>query len=485
VSVKVGSAPFLWVMPLAVYLSTFIVSFAPRFRNSLSRLNMWVPDGLLAVFPLAATTVVAPPGLNWVLIGAHLLLLWAGALLCHTRLAQTRPAPEHLTEFYFWIALGGVLGGVFTAILAPNLFATVLEYPLLVLAVPFFRVSKVSRADFFTPVLIGAAMVAAWAILRWTRLDSNTEAAAFVHTALVFAAYKLKDQTPRFALAFAVLMIGYTLILPGYFEAGDRVHAARNFFGVKSVIDEPESRLRKLLHGDTIHGIESTDPDKAGQPLSYYYPGGAVSDVIQAMRGRAVPQRFGVLGLGAGTMASYADADHHITFFEIDPAVESIARRYFSFVHRCGPDCNVVLGDGRFQLSHEPSSAFDLLLLDAFSSDSVPTHLVSREALQMYLEKLKPHGLLLFHVSNRYLDIEKLVGALVADAGLIAYSRFDDAADLRELGKASAHYVVAARGAEDFSGLSHQGAWHQVAVSTDFQAWSDDYSSLLGLIRLR
>src|SRR5262249_34230166 len=161
-------------------------------------------------------------------------------------------------------------------------------------------------------------------------------------------------------------------------------------------------RLRKLLHGDTTHGIESTDPKRVGQPLSYYYPGGAVSDVIEMMRGRRRAQRLAVLGLGAGTMAAYADATHRMTFYEIDPAVEAVARKYFTFLGQCGSNCDVVMGDGRLQLAREPDASFDLILLDAFSSDSVPTHLLSLEALEIYLAKLKQDGVLLFHVSNRY-----------------------------------------------------------------------------------
>ena len=235
-------------------------------------------------------------------------------------------------------------------------------------------------------------MAALWVIFRASHLDSVTEAVAFAHVALVWVLFMLRKQPQRFAWAFAVLMIAYTIILPGYVEGANRVFAERNFFGVKRVLDEPATHLRKLLHGDTTHGIESTEAGRVGQPLSYYYPGGSVSDVMDVIRGRGSSQRIAVLGLGAGTMASYADATHHVTFFEIDPSIEPIARQYFTFLSRCGVNCDVVVGDGRLRLAHEPDNSIDLLLLDAFSSDSVPTHLVSREALKMYLAKLKPAG---------------------------------------------------------------------------------------------
>jgi SAM-dependent methyltransferase len=442
-----------------------------------------IPVVLLAVFPLVAAGVVAPPGLNWIVIGLHLLLLYCGALLCHTRLAESRPDPEHLTEFYFWIALGGVLGGVFTATLSPLLFNSVLEYPLIVATLPFFRVGPREPLDFRIPVLLSVAILLTWIIFRFTHLDSDTTSVALVYTSMVFIGYKMKNQVLRFALAFAVFILSCAFILPGYIEGANRTYATRNFFGVKKVLDDPAAHLRTFLHGDTIHGIESTESDRAGQPLSYYYLGGSVSDVIEVMRARNKPQRFGVLGLGTGTMASYADAAHRVTFFEIDPSVEPIARNFFTFLPRCGANCDVLIGDGRLQMERTADGSFDLLLLDAFSSDSVPTHLLSREALGLYLRKLKPDGMLLFHVSNRYLNVERLVSALISDAGLVAYTRFDDAGDLRKMGKSSANHVVAARHSEDLEGIGKRPGWNRVVPPPDFQAWTDDYSNMLSLIR--
>jgi len=203
------------------------------------------------------------------------------------------------------------------------------------------------------------------------------------------------------------------------------------------------------------------------------------------LRARKTPQRFAVIGLGAGSMAGYGDATHHVTFYEIDPSIEIIAREYFSFLPRCGSNCDVVIGDGRLQLSREPDGTFDLLMLDAFSSDSIPTHLVSQEAMQTYLAKLAPGGILLFHVSNRYLDVEKLASALVSDAKLAAYSRFDDAGELRKAGKTSTQHVVAARDVADFGDLGNHPEWRPVGRPADFQTWTDDYSNLLSLIRWR
>jgi SAM-dependent methyltransferase len=486
IAANIGSVPFLWIVPLALYLLTFVFAFARRFRAGSNRVSRLIPAVLLIAFPLVAAGVVAPPGLNWIVIGAHLILLYCGALLCHTRLAESRPGAEQLTEFYFWVALGGVLGGLFTATLAPMLFKTVLEYPLLVALVPFFRRSEEKdslRSDLIFTVIFACIIAATWIVFRFARLDSSTETLALAHTAFFFIAYKLKNHGRRFGLVFGVLLFAYTLILPGYIEGANRVFVSRNFFGVKKILDDPATHLRKLLHGDTVHGIESTDPSRMGQPLSYYYPDGSVSNVIDTLRARGKPQRFGILGLGAGSMAAYGDATHHVTFYEIDPSVEPIARQYFTFLSHCGPNCDVITGDGRLQLAREPDGSFDFLLLDAFSSDSVPTHLLSREALQMYVSKLTPDGVLMFNVSNRYLDVAKLVSALVSDAGLAAFSRFDDAGELRKLGKSSAQHIVAARKAEDLQRIGSRPGWVKVERPAGFQPWTDDYSNLLSLIR--
>jgi len=483
IAANLASAPFLWIVPLAIYLVTFILAFARRLRVTSARVSRLIPVVLLATFPVVAAGVVAPPGLNWIIIGGHLVLLYCGALLCHTALAESRPGPQHLTEFYFWIALGGVLGGVFTATIAPAAFKTVLEYPLIVATLGFFRTGKNEKPNWLVPALFGAAILVIWIVFRATGLDSSTEAAALAHTSFLFVCYKLKDHVQRFATAFAILIIAYSFILPDYIEGANRAYVGRNFFGVKKVLDEPDTHLRKFLHGDTLHGIESTDPARAGKPLSYYYPDGSVANVVEMLRERGPQQRFGVVGLGSGTMAAYADAGHHVTFYEIDPSIEPIARQYFTFLNRCGSNCDVVIGDGRLQLVRADNESFDLLMLDAFSSDSVPTHLVSREALELYLSKLARDGILLFHVSNRFLDVERLVSSLVIDRGLVAFSRFDDAGELRKEGKSSANHLVAARRLEDLGPIAANPNWKRVTRPTDFQLWTDDYSNLLSLIR--
>jgi spermidine synthase len=483
ISADLASVPFLWAIPLAIYLLTFILAFARRGSVSSARISALMPIVLLAMFPLIAGGLSASAGLNWILIGGHLLLLFCGALLCHTALAERRPDPEHLTEFYFWIALGGVLGGIFTATLAPLMFKSVFEYPLLVAMLAWFRATKHRKERPVIPIIFGLAMFAGWSVFRATGADTKTEALALAHTALIFACYKFRDHLQRFAFSFAILILGYAWIMPPYIEHADRIYTERNFFGVKKVLEDRKTHLRTLLHGSTIHGIESRDPARMGQPLSYYHSSGNVGEVMNMLRSRAKPQRMGVIGLGSGSMAAYAGPDLHVVFYEIDPSVEKLARDYFTFLPRCMANCDVQVGDGRLKLAQTQDASFDLLMLDAFSSDSIPVHLMSKEALQLYLAKLRPDGILLFHTSNRYLDVDKLVFALISDAGLVGFSRYDEAGELRQEGKTNSSHVVAARHVEDLGVFATRPGWTQVIKPTDFQPWTDDYSNLLELIR--
>jgi len=479
---NLAAAPFLWILPLATYLLTFIVAFSQFLKVGSDRVSRLVPAVLLTLFPVVCADVIAPPGLNWALIFLHLCLLFVGALLCHTKLAESRPHSQHLTEFYFWVALGGVLGGVFTATISPLVFRTVLEYPLLVAVLAFLRTSpdkdyKTTDADWNYPALVAVAITIIWLLFRQTNIDTDVTIPALVHTGFVFVAFKFRHRPVRFALTLLILMIAYNITLPQYAESAERVSVTRNFFGVKKVLRS--GRFLSLMHGDTTHGVEDTA--KPGLPISYYHPTGTMGQIMNSI-GRPLGH-VAVLGLGTGTMAGYIAPDRRITFFDIDPQVEVIARKYFSFLSKCGADCNVVIGDGRLELQRFPPHSFDMLMMDAFSSDSIPAHLISREAVQMYLSKLAPDGILLIHVSNRYLNVQKLAEQLVIDAGLVAFQRSESAGELSKEGKSSTNHVIAARQIEHLGQIPEMPGWNRVTEAPGIAVWTDDYSSLLELMR--
>ena len=479
---NLASAPFLWILPLAIYLLTFIVAFAPSLHMSSVRVSRLISVVLLGVFPLVAADIIAPPGLNWILIAVHLVLLYVGALLCHTRLAESRPHPQHLTEFYLWMSVGGVLGGLFTATLSPMIFNTVLEYPLIVVALAFLRVPeqkdyKPVDADWNYPALVAGAITIVWVVFRKTNIDADVSVPALVHTSLLFVAYQFRTRPIRFALTLAIMMVAYNITLPQYIEGAERVSVTRNFFGVKKVLKK--GTFMSLLHGDTTHGMENTD--HPGVPTSYYHLSGTMGHIMNQM-GRPLP-RVGVLGLGIGTMAGFITPERHITFFDIDPQVETIARTYFGFLPQCDKDCTVLTGDGRLEVNRLPDNSFDMLMLDAFSSDAIPSHLMSREAIQMYLTKIAPDGILLIHVSNRYLSVDKLAIQLVLDAGLVAFQRMDTPGEFLKEGKSSTNHVIAARRIEDLGNLPSLPGWKRVTEAPGVRVWTDDYSSILDLVR--
>jgi SAM-dependent methyltransferase len=322
------------------------------------------------------------------------------------------------------------MGGIFAAIAAPMLFSSIFEYPLLLAAAVFFRE--------------GAGR------MRW-----------IVSTAL------------------AGLILGYALYLPAQLgEKGETVHISRNFYGVKKVVDDGDQR--KLLHGDTLHGLERRGAGEAGEPMSYYHREGPLGNVMKTIEPRP-ESHVGVIGLGAGSIAAYASPSRRVTFFEIDPDVERIATQFFTFLGRCSASCEVITGDGRLALARFPDSEFDLLVLDAFSSDAIPAHLLSREALALYVSRLKPDGMLLFHVSNRYLKVKDLAAALVTDAKMPGLFRVDR--DDGPPGKSDSIYVAAALSMDALAALRSLPTWEAVSPPPNIRVWTDDYSSLMELLR--
>jgi spermidine synthase len=490
ITVNLGSFPFLWVAPLGLYLLTFVLAFARKLRLPTTVVSTGTTVVIAALFAIATAGVpVRSSQMRW-MIGAHLLLLSAAAWLCHSFLADRRPQSRYLTDFYVFVALGGVLGGVFTGLIAPSIFSTVLEYPLLVAAVMFFRQlrrpsPRFGFADLFDLVLFALfTLFVFFAVLSWGDIDVSrkymTAPVIAAHAALVSALWLCRRKTLQFAMAFALLVGAYSFVLPRQFEEASRIHVARNFFGVKKVLYEADINMRKLLHGDTLHGRESMDAQLAGQPLSYYHRTGPVGDVMSLLESRPL-SHVAVVGLGTGSIAAYGKHNRHITFFDVDPQMVDVAGRFFSFVNRCGNDCDIQTGDGRLLLARQPDGQYDAIILDAFSSDAIPAHLVSREAVRMYLSKLNAAGLLMFHVSNRYLDVERLVSTTLVAEGATAFVRHDN--DETPPGKSGSHYIVALKDPQMMENVTHREEWVQVFADDKIRPWTDDFSDLLSILK--
>jgi SAM-dependent methyltransferase len=425
----------------------------------------------------------------------HLAVFFVAAMLCHGRLAADRPTAAHLTEFYLWMSVGGVLGGVFNALLAPLLFNSVVEYPVtLVLAcavglAPLAGEDTKRPAwtwfDWLGPVLLGGltAGLMGWVQASRFRADATIAGLMFGLPALI--CYFFSRRPLRFALGVSALLVA------GSFYQGQRgqvLYVERTFFGVHRVTLDPTGQYHLLVHGKTLHGMESLDPGRRDEPLTYYHRTGPIGQVLE-LYGQEASKKIGAIGLGAGSLASYAKPGQSWTYFEIDPVVLKLARdeRFFTFLRDSPANLRVVLGDARLSLAREPNGAFDVLVVDAYSSDSIPVHLVTREALALYLQKLAPGGLLAFHISNWHLDLEPVFANLAHDAGLDCLVRDDTAVppELLALGKSPSVWLVMSRRPDELLALSRDPRWRPGQGNDEQKVWTDDYSSLLSVFRWR
>ncbi|MDQ3778750.1 MAG: fused MFS/spermidine synthase [Actinomycetota bacterium] len=486
ISTDVAAVPLIWVLPLAVYLATFIVSFSRRPILSVGTAARALPLVVLALVPTLLNLVTLPIA---IVIPLHLAALFLAGVVAHGRLASERPPAARLTEFYLLLSLGGVLGGVFNALLAPQLFEFVAEYPLLLIAAlllaPFApgareagssararRLKLAAQAMAFVPIAIVAGHTAHGAGLTTGRVVAGGAVFALVGIAA--------RRSPRTFLVAGVLGIVVASLGSG------GMYAERTFFGVYRVIETKEGD-HLLAHGTTLHGREGFVDGRLG-PTTYYARTGPVGDVFRELQRRERFGRVSLIGLGVGTLAEYARPGQSFTFYEIDPAVVEIARdpRLFTFLSRSRADVEIVVGDGRLKLADARDRSTDLLVVDAFSSDSIPVHLLTREAVSLYFAKLEPDGVAIFNISNRQLALEPVVAAVAGDLGLSAASRLDDRVSPRERerGKTGSHWVAVARRAARLQPLVASG-WKPLAASDGVRPRSDDFSNILSVIRWR
>jgi SAM-dependent methyltransferase len=432
-----------------------------------------------------------------VLIPIHAAVFFVTALVCHQTLAQSRPTAERSTEFYLWIAFGGALGGLFNVFLAPLLFRSLVEYPLGLVAAALLRPrpaeaadaagtdrARARRRDLGAPLALLAALAGGVWLLGRIALQMNdrteTIALAVLLAGAGAAAYSFRGRPLRFGLGLAAV------VLSGAFYAQGETHlvfAARSFYAVHKVTRDGPTTL-KLASGNTLHGEQDLSPAMRREPLTYYHRGSPIGDVMKAWAGSPELRRVGVVGLGAGTLAAYSEPGERWTFFEIDPVVVEVARDRFTYLADARGAVNVVLGDGRLSLATEPDGTFGLLVLDAFSSDAVPVHLLTREALALYLRKLAPGGLLAFHLSNRHLALGEIVAGGATAEGLVGLSRSGGVTPAQESqGKSPSSWVVLARAASDLAPLAPFAGWSPLPLAA--RAWTDDASSLWSVLDLR
>lgn len=489
ISTDLAAMPLLWVVPLSIYLLSFVLVFARRPLPHRFFVRL-LPIAAFAVVFTMAVKAIEPIAF---VIPLHLVLLFVASMVCHGELARDRPASADLTEFYLWMAIGGVLGGAFNALVAPLLFGSIVEYPLMIVAAllvaPLGDGSRISSPrpiftmprglDMALPIAVAALTLLLVTAMEKTAFTPRTQyVIAFGLPALV--AFGFSRQPIRFGLAMGAILTVSTVFGS---SRGHVVHSERTFFGVHRVAIDSSGAYHQLLHGGTIHGVQSIDPARRREPLGYYGAGGPAGQIFGSLAPR--PARIGVVGLGNGTLAAYALRGESWTFFEIDAAVERIARdpRWFTYLVDSPGVVRVRLGDGRLSLA-AAADRYDVLILDAYSSETIPLHLLSREALRVYRARLTPRGLLVFHISNRYFDLAPVVAGLAQDAGLEWRVRKEELSDPEEIrrGSVPSTWAVLTSDAAALGVLTADRRWRRVPPK-GADVWTDDHSSLLSALR--
>ena len=480
--------PLMWIIPLSLYLLSFILAFSSSTAGLVRLASLSLP---YLIVPLVLVMFAGFVNLFWVPL--HLTVFFVGALVCHGALARLRPPPQDLSLFYITIALGGLLGGVWNALVAPLLFNRVIEYPLaLVLACLIPPASKAHSdqlpSNKWPRDLLFAGIVFCVTVILATNQAGLADSVlgvigVMLASGLGFLSCVTAQRKPiRFALVVAGVLLAGGLT-PGV--SGRLLHIERDFFGVLRVTYDAKRNAHRLFHGSTLHGEQSLDPVRCREPSTFFTRSGPIGQLFRAIEPRLkLPgTQVAIVGLGVGTLASYAQPCQRWTFYEIDGAVERIARdpRFFTYLRDCESEAvEIILGDARQSLQRAPDGSYQLIVLDAFSSDALPVHLLSREAIRLYRAKLAPGGLLLFNLTNRYLDLDPVIGRQASDAGLVYRICHDTVLsdDEKRAGKQASIWAVAAVNEADLGNLASDDRWQVPALRPGSAVWTDDYSDL-------
>lgn len=479
ITTAIIAAPLLWVLPLGIYLLTFVIAFGKTSPTRVVLIEKLHPMAVCLAFGLiyiATVSLEAP----WLIMCLLLACFGVVALVFHTKLAAMRPLDDgqRLTDYYLMIALGGALGGLLNAFIAPVIFDRLQEFPLVLAASLLFHpalLAQLVRRDLIA-VCAGGFGFLVWAFLHHRGIGAPD----FLEICLI-AVFVAALRNPRFALAGCLLLMTVSYTVPR--DGQDGVYQ-RNFFGLLHVYERhftmegEKYSIRYFGHGTTLHGLQSLDPDIADIPTAYFSHGGPVGDVFRTLK----PKNVAVMGLGAGTLACHHAPDRSFTFFEIDPAVVKIAEDDFTFLRSCPGKTphRIFTGDGRLELSKLKGEKFDLVILDAFSSDMVPAHLVSVEAIELYKTLLTDGGILAFNISNNYVSLAATLAAGAKNAGMQA--RYKHYGFIDPPLFFPSDWLLMARNGADMTAFREQG-WVPPLQDGE-RAWTDNYSNIIGIMRI-
>ena len=499
ISTDVAAAPLLWVLPLSLYLLTWVLVFTAR---------PLIPHRFVLIAqPLAiAGLIYLLAGGNehdlLISLGGNLLGFFVIAMACHGELARTRPAPQFLTGFYVALSLGGMIGGLFAGLIAPFTFSWIAEYPILIVLAALCRppaglVPPLTRLAWASWVVV--AIVAAAVILPTmtggsgaTWLNSNMIKVA---SGIGVLALLLVILLPAQRLSTAALVALAFVLIRLYPNEDGRIETVRSFFGVHKIQFTSDGRYHVLLHGTTIHGAQmvrnADGTPVTGRPeaITYYHDTGGIGQAIAAVRARkGAPLRVAVIGLGSGTLTCQRKDDENWTFFEIDQSMVDTAMdpKYFTYIQACEPNLKPVMGDARLTFAKQPDHIYDLIIVDAYSSDAIPIHLATEEAMEIYESKLAPHGAVVMHVSNRHLELSSVVVGIAEANDLKSWVYSEDSGrDSDYIFPTSV--VVCAREETDVGALASSEQWALTEPEENERVWTDDYSNVFGAVwrRLR
>ncbi len=436
---NIASVPFLWVLPLSLYLLTFVIAFEGRGGRGWYEQNWWLFVTLVLIVGMAAGLSAARGVLDvGVAVPLYTLGMFMAVLFCNGELAHRKPAPRYLTHFYLTVSLGGALGGLFVGLVAPRIFPTYLELPLAL------------------ALLAGLAIVVAWRN-KWL-------------------------VGPAIVASLATLWYAGEYL---QFIRDDVVLMQRNFYGTLRVREQGsgDHQVRRLLHGVILHGEQFTiGPDRL-EPGTYYARTSGVGRAIEAKQA-AGPVKLGVVGLGVGTLSAYGRAGDVIRIYELDPDVLTLAKSHFGYLSAAPAKLEFVIGDARLSMERELAAGtrqkFDVLAIDAFSSDSIPVHLITREAIRLYMQQLAPGGVLAVHISNRFLDLKPVLANIAAAEGLQVRLVSDQPAEPAS----TTDWVLISATAEPFAAEALAVA-EPIAPTPGFSLWTDQFNNLLDVLKTR
>ena len=487
ISTDVAAVPLLWVIPLALYLLTFVIVFS---RNPI--IPHWLVVEVQPVFILALVAVVVYEPIRQIVgvIAVHLIVFFVLTLMCHGELAQRRPPARYLTSFYMWMSFGGMIGGISAGLVAPYVFNWIAEYPILLTLAILCRPGLIwPKTPLQQALVFGSIFLAVIGLVLFRQFEQDIDLATY--NAMLGGLLILTVLFWRHPVPFAAIIA--TVLLAHHFVVeGNTTLTLRSFFGVMKVNDTANGRFRTLSHGTTLHGGQRIR-DKQGNPVTgrpeptmYYYDGSAIAqgmDAAKAVKGG--PISYAVIGLGTGSLICRSQPGDKATYYEIDALMVRLSRDmgYFTFLKECGQDVPIVMGDARLTLADAPDGSYDLIVVDAFTSDAIPIHLLTKEAMEIYKRKLSPNGIVLIHISNRHLELGSVVTGIAAANDMV--TRISESGDVTEDDtdyKFLGTVTVSARKDEDFGPLAKSQYWELQRPNPRQRVWTDDYSNIVGAL---